>query len=162
MNNPAIPGLVPPPPGVTPNFTNPLSNQNKIIDVNIAGLVFVLVFFAMRIYTRTFITRSLGWDDCKFRPLAQCAQPSDQTLDTCIIAFVRFHMLIECFVAWLNISRCLSWFMLLRPSNVCLDSWPSQSIEWANTNGLQCWTMDWASMRGTLPRPDTGDQNTFE
>lgn len=59
-----IPAL-PPPPGVQSNFENPETREGlaKIIVSLTYGLM--LIFLAMRIYTRVRITNSLGIDDCE-------------------------------------------------------------------------------------------------
>ncbi len=60
-------GVVPPPRGVRPDFVHPHSRQPQLVQACVAGLVFVLVFFFMRIWTRIVATRQLGWDDCGFQ-----------------------------------------------------------------------------------------------
>lgn len=59
-----IPAL-PPPPGVQSNFDSPETREDlaKIVVGLTYGLM--LVFLAMRIYTRIRITNSLGVDDCE-------------------------------------------------------------------------------------------------
>ena len=59
-----IPAL-PPPPGVVSNFENPPSEATSIITVTAVFLAFMLAMVMMRIYTKGWIIRSLGWDDCK-------------------------------------------------------------------------------------------------
>ncbi|KAI9883549.1 MAG: hypothetical protein M1823_004691 [Watsoniomyces obsoletus] len=56
-------GLVPPPPGVIPNFVNPESVYGRVMTAELITLGFALPFVLMRIYTRFFITRAVGWDD---------------------------------------------------------------------------------------------------
>jgi hypothetical protein len=59
-----IPAL-PPPPGVQSHFEHPETREDlaKIVVGLTYGLM--LVFLAMRIYTRIRITNSLGVDDCE-------------------------------------------------------------------------------------------------
>lgn len=55
--------LVPPPPGEVSNFKDPVSNEDfrpVYISITILGGIFV----ALRLYTRCFISRSIGLDDC--------------------------------------------------------------------------------------------------
>ena len=54
-----------PPPGVIPNFVNPDSRGGETIVTVTICLALMVPFFVMRIYSRAFVTRSLGWDDCK-------------------------------------------------------------------------------------------------
>lgn len=65
-----IVGVIPPPPGVTPNFDHSPSRQGLMLGINVACLVFAFAFVSMRLWTKTYLTRSVGWDDCKFACLA--------------------------------------------------------------------------------------------
>lgn len=53
-----------PPPGVTPNLENPLSRAHNVIIVNAVFLTFATFFVMLRVYTRAFISRAWGSDDC--------------------------------------------------------------------------------------------------
>ncbi|MCJ1465350.1 hypothetical protein MMC07_003968 [Pseudocyphellaria aurata] len=55
--------LGPPPPGVIPNFVNPESRAYETIITVTICLAFMMPFFLLRIYSRVFVTRSVGWDD---------------------------------------------------------------------------------------------------
>ena len=57
--------VVPPPPGVTPNFIHPASRTNVAVAVCTSVLVVTFILFGVRVYTRLKITRSFGHDDCK-------------------------------------------------------------------------------------------------
>lgn len=61
-----IVGARAPPPGVKPNFINPESRQNEMVAANAACLTIGILFLLMRLWTRLFLTRSIGWDDCKY------------------------------------------------------------------------------------------------
>ena len=65
MNYENIPAI-PPPPGVVSNFENPETLASSIIGVNVTFLSLMLIVVFIRIYARSFIVRSLGWDDCTF------------------------------------------------------------------------------------------------
>lgn len=54
----------PPPPGVTPNFDNPPSEEYEIYSISIAMCATATVVLLARLYTRTFILRATGLDDC--------------------------------------------------------------------------------------------------
>ena len=56
---------IPPPPGVTPDFENPYSLAP--VGRAVLGVTFPLMTIAIasRLYTRLWITRSVGPDDCK-------------------------------------------------------------------------------------------------
>lgn len=57
--------IIPPPPGVASNFDNPESRAYETVIVFTIYLIFMMSIFLLRIYSNVFITRSLGWDDCK-------------------------------------------------------------------------------------------------
>ena len=54
-----------PPPGMTSNFINPPSIGNTIIIVTVIFVTLMLGFVVVRIYTRGFLNRSFGLDDCE-------------------------------------------------------------------------------------------------
>ena len=64
-NPAAIVGLARPPPGVTPNFAHPESRGYRISITLIVCLVLCTGVVLLRLYTRYFITRMIGVDDCK-------------------------------------------------------------------------------------------------
>ena len=69
LMDPAQIPLSPPPPGVTSNFVNPVSQATAIKVISTICMLFVFVSFAMRIYVRLWIKRTLQKDDCKtFHP----------------------------------------------------------------------------------------------
>ena len=59
-----------PPPGVVPNFKNPPSLAQPIIAVHAVFLSLAVLFVALRLYTKIFLTRLLRWDDCEYPTLA--------------------------------------------------------------------------------------------
>lgn len=59
-----VPAMAPPP-GVIPNFKNPESKAYESITTTAVCVSLMMPFFALRIYSRVFVTRSLGWDDCE-------------------------------------------------------------------------------------------------
>ncbi|KAI9781018.1 MAG: hypothetical protein M1835_004374 [Candelina submexicana] len=56
-------GMIPPPPGVVPNFVNPTHRTGAAIACNVVCLTLALVFVGLRLWTKTFIIRSVGRDD---------------------------------------------------------------------------------------------------
>ena len=59
-------GAMPPPLGVEPNFTNPVSQYRENLIQHTVCLSIITGFVAMRLYTRLRILgTSLGIDDCK-------------------------------------------------------------------------------------------------
>lgn len=71
LTNPALAKypLALPPPGVIPNFVNPESHAYQLIITVAVCLSLVVVAVFMRLYTKQFITHSMGWDDCKAQVL---------------------------------------------------------------------------------------------
>ena len=59
-----LPALLPPV-GVKSNFINP--EDIGYVHVSVATVLFCLMvcFFATRVYTKLFIIRKMGWDDCE-------------------------------------------------------------------------------------------------
>ena len=52
-----------PPPGVTPNYVDPVSRGPQLEAVSIALLVVAFLFVMTRLATKIYVTRSLGADD---------------------------------------------------------------------------------------------------
>jgi len=53
----------PPPPGVTPNFTNPSGSEYDTYSISIALCATASIALLARLYTRTFVLRVFGLDD---------------------------------------------------------------------------------------------------
>lgn len=58
--------VVKPPPGVIPNLVNPESTAGPAIGVTVLFTVLMLFFVCVRLYTKFVVSRSKGWDDCRF------------------------------------------------------------------------------------------------
>ena len=52
-----------PPPGVTPNFTDPENKGPTLIIVGAILLAFVVILLANRAYTKIHIVQKASWDD---------------------------------------------------------------------------------------------------
>ena len=63
-SGPLILGALPPPEGVTPNFVNPYSIQPALIGTLVAALSVSTIFVFLRMYTKLFIRKSTGLEDC--------------------------------------------------------------------------------------------------
>ena len=59
-----------PPPGVVPDYINPLRNTGVIRLEVVAPLLMGIatIFVALRLYVRRFIVSKMGWDDCELTP----------------------------------------------------------------------------------------------
>ena len=106
MENPlAHIALVPPPPGVTANLVDPVSRERASIALHSTFLTLITFFLAMRIYTRKFISRWIGWDDCNDHPSSFVeygldANAARRCLSDCLCRSVRSHCQHDMFMQW--------------------------------------------------------------
>lgn len=57
---------IPPPPGVVPNFIDPVNvHKSKIVSITIGMAVASNLFLLCRFWTRAKILKAVGWDDCE-------------------------------------------------------------------------------------------------
>lgn len=66
-SQPGVVGGLQPPPGVIPNFVDPWSFGGTIMALSVVGVVTATITTFLRMYTRVFIAKNQGWDDCKSR-----------------------------------------------------------------------------------------------
>lgn len=59
-----------PPPGVVPNFIDPPSQANVPRIFTYVTLPPMILFLAMRMYVRIFVTHTIGLDDCEFQEMS--------------------------------------------------------------------------------------------
>lgn len=64
MNQPDTVGVVPPPPGVTPNFVNPPSTGYKVIITTVVTWALATFVLCLRVYVKLGIIRKIKIDDC--------------------------------------------------------------------------------------------------
>lgn len=55
--------VYPPPPGVTPNFVDPVNRAPIFVAFTAICLAIMWPIFLVRLYTKTWVLRSFGWDD---------------------------------------------------------------------------------------------------
>ena len=58
-------GALPPPPGVVPNFVDPVNHMKNAIALHTIMLSAVTLCISIRVYARYHIQKELGLDDCK-------------------------------------------------------------------------------------------------
>lgn len=58
-----IPGVLPPPPGVTPNFEHPTSHGHYLSLTSVVCVVIAAIFVFARRWVRLLVSRAPGWDD---------------------------------------------------------------------------------------------------
>ena len=58
---------------------DPSTQQQTIVIVCIVSSIVSSLFVAIRIWTKTFVTHSLGWDDCKLATLPVSLWPCSHT-----------------------------------------------------------------------------------
>ena len=69
--------------------TDPSTQQHTIVVVCIVSPIISGLFVAIRVWTRTFVTHSLSWDDCKLpHPHFLVALPSN-FIDAALVTLVR-------------------------------------------------------------------------
>ncbi len=61
-----IPGVLPPPPGVTPNFEHPASHGHYLSLTSVVCVVIAAVFVFARLWVKLVVSRAPGWDDGEF------------------------------------------------------------------------------------------------
>lgn len=71
------------------NFENPETQAASNIALHTVMLFFVTLCVTIRIYTRFFITRQLGLDDCKETLLCNSFTLIIGIADFCVFGFVR-------------------------------------------------------------------------
>lgn len=64
-----------PPKGIHPNFTSPPTLKAPVVTVNVAFLAIATLFVCLRLYTRKFIGRGLGSEDCDYDEFALSVVP---------------------------------------------------------------------------------------
>ena len=68
LNGPASP----PPAGITPNLDNPPNQQVSLSIVATLTLSFSTCAVIIRIYTKRFVLRTMGYEDCRWRYSLRC------------------------------------------------------------------------------------------
>lgn len=54
-----------PPPGIVSDFEHPDSLVHAVLATNIIAVTLMSFSVGLRLFTRTFVSRNLGWDDCR-------------------------------------------------------------------------------------------------
>ena len=55
----------PAPYGLNQNYEHPVSQAKVLVVINAVCIALMLLFVGIRIYTKHYILRSVGWDDCE-------------------------------------------------------------------------------------------------
>lgn len=103
MSSTEIVGAMPPPEGVTPDFSLTMTTvQHKFIVVYSITFGIAVLLLLLRLYTRAFIVRSLGLDDCMLRhitilPTVKLADMeltpfADAVVGSVVIHFMSQHL----------------------------------------------------------------------
>lgn len=58
--------IAPAPPGLKSNFIDPPSRKSEVIGVISTFTALGLISVVLRMHTRVFISRAVGWDDCRY------------------------------------------------------------------------------------------------
>lgn len=87
-------GIVPPPPGVTPNFTNPESRGYLIVIASIVLLVLSTTVLLLRLYSRRFLVHAVNFSDCML-PEHQEKRLDANEIDAVVVGQVRNFYLLD-------------------------------------------------------------------
>lgn len=79
-------GLVPPPPGITPNFVDPVWNGIHLIVAAIVCPILAAIFVAARCASKT-LSRGWGWDDCEYNSVLKTCVDSWRILLLTVMSF---------------------------------------------------------------------------
>ena len=91
----ATPSLLPPR-GVFSNFVNPLTRTNVTLIPCACIFAVMILFVALRIYTKMYIICSVGWDDCEiFCKLHHINLAYTRSEDVCVFAAVSRSLFIS-------------------------------------------------------------------
>lgn len=83
-----MPGLEPPP-GVTPNFVNPYNQTAITVTVVAVCLPITTSLVLIRIYAKSRLIKSHGWEDCKLLSESESSHALILfSIDTCFVAWV--------------------------------------------------------------------------
>ena len=61
--------LQPPPPGQSSNFIDPKSRGPAVVAVCCTFISLMWLFFLLRLYSKTWVIRKVGWDDGMVSPI---------------------------------------------------------------------------------------------
>lgn len=61
----SLQGAIVPPPGITPNFVDPVSMRKYDVFGQTVCLVVSTLLVWMRMYSKLRLIKSVGWEDCK-------------------------------------------------------------------------------------------------
>jgi hypothetical protein len=81
-------GAFPPPPGVTPNFHNPESIAYRVIVASVLGPVVAIPLCILRLYSKRYVLRNTGYDDCEYDVERAYLVQADVLLDAIALATV--------------------------------------------------------------------------
>ena len=85
--------------------SDPLSQQHAIVVICIVSPIASGLCVAIRVWTRAFVTHSVGWDDCKLPHLLRlsiCITPVSYVVDLAIVTWVNFSSRTSSVVALLT------------------------------------------------------------
>lgn len=68
--------------------TDPSSQQHAIVVVCIVSPIVSSLFVAIRVWTRAFVSSSIGWDDCKLPRLRLLVASLSHVKDTALVTWV--------------------------------------------------------------------------
>lgn len=114
-----------PPNGVIPNFDHPHGIISEIYATLILSMMISTVFVWTRLYTRYFIIKAHGWEDCMFQLSLSFFGHSrtELTEDTSFIAWVRLPFYLSKLLNPANTSRVIGRTHGICSNWVCCGRW---------------------------------------
>jgi hypothetical protein len=81
-------GAFPPPSPITPNFATPESIAYRVIVASVLGPVIAIPICAIRLYTKRYILRNTGYDDCESDYTSTSVHIAHNVIDAIVLATV--------------------------------------------------------------------------
>lgn len=144
-------GVFPPPPGVEPNFTNPIYRSAGIVLLTAIFVPLSTSFLAIRIYTKVHIIKVFGLEDCQYSEKNQLRENWTYLAQIKSPWHGYKHLLIlpgrltcpNVNAQLFNIAICMiclgeQWRQLLSSPNPCLQFTPVQQ---KYSNGILIWNI---------------------
>ena len=85
-------GVLPSPPGITPNFEHPTSHGHVLAVASVVCVVIATIFVAARLFTKVVVSRAPGWDDGTRAQFSFMVYIAHSITVTAVIALVRFEI----------------------------------------------------------------------
>ncbi|KAL8930309.1 MAG: hypothetical protein Q9172_000017 [Xanthocarpia lactea] len=106
-----LPALLPPS-GQSPNFADPDSQGHIYTGVATAITAMMIILVTIRQYTKYFIIRKLGWDDCIDLPDRRVTTQQPVYLGVVVVPPAMIFTKLTFFLVYLQVFRPLAWLRI--------------------------------------------------